>query len=147
MTERTTYAFEGPRLDRTAATRVCGAVMSALRPAAGIALIDAFSDYEPDGSALEAQTWLRELSRRKTRRGIGMGIELDPTDEDHWWAFASYAAWSIHAALFVGRWYGHLATFHDCGYSITAALTDVERSQLTAALSDLGTWTTRELHH
>lgn len=54
-------------------------------------------------------------------------------DDAAWSAVEVYAAWSINVDLFDAE-ERNIATLHDCGYSVTAELTDAEANGLRARL-------------
>lgn len=53
--------------------------------------------------------------------------------DSEWKAVETFASWSINVDL-NGADGEHLATFHDCGYSVVAALTDEEVTALKQRL-------------
>ena len=114
---------------------VCSAVYDAVVDRIAVAHIDAFSDFQermPEDIKV-VESWLRDLSARQTRRGTGMGIEIRPTDSPGWDFLRAYTPWSIHTQVFDAEM-AAVATFHDCGYSIIAVLSDAEAHDLRSVL-------------
>lgn len=64
-----------------------------------------------------------------------MALQVN-TDDPEWSAVENYAAWSINADL-AGPNGENLATFHDCGYSVVAALTGEEVASLRTRLGPI----------
>lgn len=142
MTTHCEYVFEtASPLDRGQADQVCRAVLNLLRPHIGLIEIDAYTDDdELSDPARQAQAWLRGTGSARGRGDPGMGIRLDPSDEQHWQALRDYAARSIHVQLWGGRRERELGTLHDCASSVVVALTDPELTHLADTLGDLGSW-------
>ncbi len=120
---------------------MCRAVCEVLRPAAGVAYVDAYSDYDDELPVVvaDAQRELRELGRRRGTGDPGMAVELDPADEEQWQLLLSYGAWSIQAELWTPGRVGELATLHDCAYSVSAELDADEAEELATRLGGLAT--------
>ncbi len=134
---RSTYAVAKGITDRREAQAACHAVLDVLSPVVARAVIDAYSDYRaempPDVASVEAR--LRDMGRQPGHGDPGMGVEV-ALDEDGWQLVRTYASWSIHVELRddIG---GDLGTFHDCGYSVTAELTDDEAAALRRRLAGI----------
>jgi hypothetical protein len=114
---------------------VCAAVYDVVADRIAVARIDAFSDFHermPEDIQI-VEAWLRELSARQTPRGTGIGVEIRPTDSPGWDFLRAYTPWSIHAEVFDAAM-KNVVTFHDCGYSIIASLSDAEARDLRASL-------------
>lgn len=123
--------------DRREAQAACHAVLDVLSPVVARAVIDAYSDYRaempPDVAAVEAR--LRDMGSHPGHRDPGMGVEV-ALDEDGWQLVRTYASWSINVELCDDTG-GELGTFHDCGHSITAELTDDEAAALRKRLAGI----------
>jgi len=109
------------------------------------AVIDAYTDHEPDLSpqARAAQTELLAFgaARGHSRfRDSGLGIELDLDDPVHRAWLDAYGPWSINVDLWSREGYrqSDLGSFHDCSQSIVATLSASEAASLNASLDDLG---------
>ncbi|WP_298457643.1 hypothetical protein [uncultured Cellulomonas sp.] len=137
MVQRRKYAIDKAVTDRAEAEAVCAAVMEVLRPVIRSAQIDVFTDHpehmQEDVRRAEAQL-VAEAERRKKRGSDGrLGLVVSTGDLE-WSAVESYAGWSINVDL-TGADGEDLATFHDCGYSVVAELTDDEAVVLRARLA------------
>jgi len=135
--ERTWFAVDKHVVDRAEATVVCSAVLDLLQPRLDRVVVDAYSDFsdaQPDDVA-EAERWL--LARGALRRpgDPGWAIELDPADAEHWAKLRLYAPWSINVDLHAESDPRPIATLHDCGYSVTAYLTQNEAAKLAEAVA------------
>lgn len=124
---RRTWAVEKNLTDRAEAEQVCAAVLMVLEPALHSASLDVISDFPdlmPD-DVRAAEATLLLLARREQQH-----TRLDlPATASAWPAFKTYASWSIDVDLY-GQDGTLLGGFHDCGYSITAELTDSEAHEL-----------------
>jgi hypothetical protein len=128
-------------VDRGEAVRVCSAVLDLVRPHAALAVVDGYSDYRDrlPPEVQRAQDWLHARGRRRGTGDPGMGVELDPQDAEDWRQLRVYAAWSIHVEVQGEGDHGdELAVLHDCGSSITVALTACEADHFAAQLGDAG---------
>ncbi|MBO1753190.1 hypothetical protein J4G33_15390 [Actinotalea sp. BY-33] len=139
MGQRRDYAIDKAVTDRAEAEAVCAAVIDVLRPVIRSARIDVFTDSPekmPD-DVRRAEAHLAAAGRDRKRRGSDgrMGLVVRRGDPE-WSAVESYAAWSINAEL-TGADDQDLATFHDCGYSVVAALTDDEVAALRLRLAPI----------
>jgi hypothetical protein len=134
--KRRWYAVDRDLASREDAEAACGAVIDVLRPVLRRARVDVVSDHAermpPDVAAAEAA--LRALARRQHpgSRGPLMAVDITPGDPE-WSAFQRYAAWSIHVDLLAGGEH-EVASLHDCGWSVTAALTEAEAKHLRERL-------------
>lgn len=104
------------------------------------AKIDVITDYPeqmPD-EVRRAEAHLASLAEDPRSRVSGprMGLAV-ATADPAWNAVESYAAWSINADL-TGEDGEELVTFHDCGYSVVASLTDDEVAVLRQRLAEVG---------
>ena len=87
---------------------------------------------------IQAQDWLREKRRARGSGDPGMGIELDPSDDNSWDVVRTYASWSIHVELAADAdAFQVIACLHDCGYSVTAELTTDEAVEVSRKLADI----------
>lgn len=142
---RAEYAFapHAP-LSRAQSDHVCQAALDVLRSALGFVVVDAFTDYEEEitKDVRAAQTGLRELAAEQhpRRRQPGMGIEVDPRDDEQWALLRTYAAWSINVDLWASKYEEDLGTLHDCAHGIGVTLGPDELATLTDATVALGTW-------
>jgi len=139
------YALDVPVLDRDRAILACAAVLDLLRPVLASVDVDAYSDFRDSlpAEVEAAQGLLRGRAKPRSRWGwwgedSWMALPVDPQDEEQWGALRTYAAWSIHVALYGTNSGEDLGCLHDCGSSISAALTDQEAADLAAALSAVG---------
>lgn len=139
MMQRREYAVDKAVMDRGEAEAVCAVVIEVLRPVVRSAQIDVFTDF-PDQMPVNvrrAEAQLVAAAKGRKRRGPdGRMALLVNTDDPEWSAVETYAAWSINADL-DGPNGEDLATFHDCGYSVVAALTDEEVASLRARLEPI----------
>jgi hypothetical protein len=136
---REVYVVDTDIVDRGEAVRVCSAVLDLVRPHAALAVVDGYSDYRGrlPPEVQRAQDWVRARGRRRGTGDPGMGVELDPQNAEDWRQLRIYAAWSIHVEVQGEGDHGdELAVLHDCGNSITAALTAPEAARLAADLGD-----------
>ncbi len=136
---REVYVVDTEIVDRGEAVRVCSAVLDLIRPHAALAVVDGYSDYRDrlPPQVQRAQNWLHARGRRRGTGDPGMAVELDPQDAEDWRQLRIYAPWSIHVEVHGEGDHGdELATLHDCGSSITAALTAPEAARLAAELGD-----------
>lgn len=124
------------QVNRQHVQRVAAAVLDAVRADAATAWLDAPTDYEdelPD-RARAVQQWLQARSRK----GAGMGVEVDPSDDEHWDVLQTYAPWSIHVEVYdrlsPPRRTVPLAVLHDGASVITVALPQREAAALAARL-------------
>ena len=130
------YAVDRDLTSREDAEAVCAAVVEVLRPVLRRARVDAVSDHAermpPPVASAEAA--LRALARRQRprEREPVTTVEVTPADPE-WAAFERYAAWSIDVDLLAEDERG-VASFHDCGLSVTAALTAAEALRLRERL-------------
>jgi len=145
---RQDYVVDKDLSNRGEASRVCVAVLQTLRPHLRLVVVDAYSDDadELTAEARQAEAWLRRRGARQGRRpwhrrtwpaDPGMGIELDPADDDQWNALCAYAPWSINVNLY-GANSEDLGGFYDSGSSIVASLTATDAAHLSAATADIG---------
>ncbi len=83
VASRCRYVVDFDSRDRPRADLVCRAVCEVVRPAAGVAYVDAYSDYRDELPVVvaDAQRELRELGRRRGTGDPGMAVELDPADD------------------------------------------------------------------
>lgn len=107
---------------------VCAAVVDVLRPVIRLARVDAVSDHTDlmPPAVASGEAALRALGRQQRPRGRDpvMAVEVAPADPE-WAAVERYAAWSIHVDL-LAEDERVVASLHDCGWSVSAALTDAE---------------------
>lgn len=136
QSERTTFVVDKHITSRAEAARVCDAVLDLLRPHLRSVTIDAYSDYHDQlpEDVVTAEARLKDLGGQRGGSDRGMGIDLDPSREDHWRILRTYAAWSINVDLF-GEHGRELGCLHDCGYSVVAELTSAEAGTLSDQLS------------
>ena len=116
---------------------MCSAVLDLLKPRSHRVVIDAYSDFgdgQPDDVA-EAERWLIAKGASNRPGDPGWAIELDPADSEHWTNLRLYAPWSINADLYAESDPRPIATLHDCGYSVTAYLTQNEATELAEAVA------------
>jgi hypothetical protein len=102
----------------------CAALIDALRDAATVVHIDAYSDYgdQMPGDIRAAEAWLRA---RGLARGVGdpgLAVAVEPADEVGWTIARAYAPWSSRVALFDAEAV-NIATLQDGGRFITLNLT------------------------
>ena len=87
---------------------------------------------------IQAQDWLREKGRARGSGDPGMGIKLDPSDDNSWDVVRTYASWSIHVELTADAdAFQVIACLHDCGYSVTAELSAGEAVEVSRKLADI----------
>jgi len=126
--QRRWFAVDRDLASREDAEAVCRAVVDVLRPVLRRARVDAVSDYSDEMPApvAEAEVALRALARRQRPRDRDpvTAVEVTPADPE-WAAFELYAAWSIDVDL-LAEDEQEVGSLHDCGWSVTAALTDAE---------------------
>jgi len=126
--QRRWFAVDRDLTNRNDAEAVCAAVVEVLRPVLRRVRVDAVSDYadEMPPSVAEAEAVLRALARRQRPhdRDPVTAVEVTPADAE-WAAMERYAAWSIDVDL-LGEDEQGVGSLHDCGWSVTAALTDNE---------------------
>jgi hypothetical protein len=145
---RQEYVLDKDVTDRGEASRACVAVLQTLRPHVRLVVVDAYTDYadELTAEARQAEAWLRRRGEHQGRRpwrrrtwpaDPGMGIEVDPADDQHWYALSAYAPWSINVDLY-GPDNEDLGGFYDSGYSIVATLTETEVAEISPTLADIG---------
>ena len=135
-----TYVVGQHSVDRGEATLACQAVLDVLRHRVVRVWIDAYSDDtdELPVMVVQAQDWLREEGRARGSGDPGMGIELDPSDDNSWDLVRTYASWSIHVELAADTdAYQAIASLHVCGYSVTAELTSDESVEVSHKLADI----------
>jgi hypothetical protein len=134
--ERQWYAVDRELTTREDAEAVCAAVLDVLRAVLRCARVDVMSDHTDQmplsvaaaESALRAQGW----QQRPRDSDPVMAVEVTPADRE-WAALERYAAWSINVDLLAEDEH-EVATLHDCGWSVTAALTDTEAEVLRKRL-------------
>lgn len=118
---------------REDATRLVGVVLPLLREHADVVYLDAYSDYRDElpMEVEQAQDRLRQVkaARGERRRDPGMGIALDPRDDQEWSWCLLYAAWSIHVEFHAAD--RIIASIHDCTDSI-----DIEDAALGREILD-----------
>ena len=118
---------------------VCAAVIEVLRPVIRSAQVDVITDFpeQMPEDVRRAEAELAAVAEDRERRGRGgrMGLVVN-TGDPEWSAVASYAGWSIDANL-TGADGEDLATFHDCGHSVVAALTEDEVVELRTSLAPI----------
>jgi hypothetical protein len=114
---------------------VCAAVYDAVSDRIEVAYVDAFSDFHGDmpQDIKTVERWLRDLSAHQSASGDGMAVKIQPTDSPGWEFLRAYTPWSIHVEVFDTAM-KNVVTFHDCGVSIIAFLSETEASDLAAAL-------------
>jgi hypothetical protein len=155
--QRRYYVMDKDVTARDEASRACAAVLQLLRQHLRLVVVDAYTDYDDKltADARQAQESLRRLGAGQGRRpwwrrnwpaDPGMGIEMDPTDDQQWNALCAYAAWSINLDLY-GPEREDLGGFYDSGHSIGASLTAIEARQLSVALADIGPLTLLDEFH
>lgn len=139
MGQRREFVIDKAVTDRAEAVAVCAAVIEVLRPVIRSAKIDVFTDFPEqmpeDVRRAEAQLVAIAEGRKKRGSDGRMGLVVT-TGDPGWSAVESYAAWSINADL-TGADEEDLATFHDCGHSVVAALRDDEVAALRARLAPI----------
>ena len=120
---------------RDEANEACLGVLEVLRPALRLAVIDVYSDFDETmpPHVTEAARQLRQHAGEQRDRGMGVEVEVD---DDNWQAISAYAPWSINVELY-GEHGSHLGTLHDCGYTITADLTEAEANSLQERLAHI----------
>lgn len=137
------YVVDEDIRDRALASRVCGAVLSVMRPRIARAAIDAFTDVRkiitPEARAAEDELMALSSAQRKGKRRFhrpseGMQVDLRASNDQEWGLLVSYAPWSINVDLY-GRLDEHIGTFHDCAFSITVKLSPDEAALLAADLA------------
>lgn len=125
--QRCTWAIEKNLTDRRETEQACTAVLAVLQGVLHSASLDVltdFADLMPD-HVREAEAALRLIAGQEQQH-----TRLDLTDTASAWpAFQTYASWSIDVDLHAQDG-TLLGSFHDCGYSITAELTDDEARDL-----------------
>jgi len=137
--EAKTYVVGQHIVDRREATLACQAVLDVLRHRVVRVWIDAYSDYadELPPVGAQAQDWLREKGQARGSGDPGMGIELDPSDDNSWEVVRTYASWSIQVELAADTdAYQVVASLHDCGSSVTAELTPDDAVEVSQKLGD-----------
>ena len=126
--ERHWYAVDRELISREDAEAVCAAVVDVLRPVLRLARVDAVSDHTGlmPPSVASGEAALRALGRQQRPRDRDpvMAVEVTLVDPE-WAAFERYAPWSINVDL-LAEGEQQVASLHDCGGSMTAALTDAE---------------------
>lgn len=125
--QRRTWAFEKNLTDRREAEQACTAVLAVLQAVLHSTSLDVITDFpdEMPDHVREAETALRLVARQEQQDSR---LDLTATDSA-WPAFQTYASWSIDVDLHAQDG-TLLGGFHDCGYSITAELTDDEARDL-----------------
>jgi hypothetical protein len=137
------YVIDEEIRDRAVASRVCGAVLSVMRPRIARAVIDAFTDFgktiTPEARAAEDELMAlssaqRNGQRRFHRPSEGMNVDLRASNDQEWGLLLIYAAWSINVDLFGGL-DEHIGTFHDCAFDVTVKLSSDEAARLAGDLA------------
>ncbi len=125
---RRLWAIDKNLTDRAEAELVCAAVLEALEPALHLASLDVITDF-PDlmpEHVRDAEHVLLRLALADHPDSQRLDL---PAAAAQWPAFKTYAPWSIDVDLH-GQDGLLLGGFHDCGYSVTALLTDEEAAWL-----------------
>src|SRR4051794_32098530 len=78
-----------------------------------------------------------------------MNVLLDPAADEDWAKLHRYAAWSIHVELYPrpDQSVEGIGTLHDCGYSISAYLTEREAAELQTRLAGLAGVVLADAYH
>ena len=142
----TEYCVDRDLVDQHEARRACHAVLDVVLPRARTIYIDAYSDVEqlpPEG--LDAQKTLFAMGRAQGSRDLGMGIALDPKDENHVRLLREFAALSIYVEI-RDEDVRPLADFDDSGLSICFNVTEQELTRIVSGLGDLPVVMLKELH-
>jgi hypothetical protein len=124
--------------DRSLAARACESVLDIVKPQAAKAVVDAYTDYRKamtaDVEAAEAALWV--MGKQQHKRDAGMNIALDLADPENWDLLTRYAPWSINVDIYDSS-AELVATFHDCGYTVSAWLSAGQAARMTDDLEGI----------